>query len=67
PINKNPTPGTGEIPLSDLENTKPKFTRIVLRLPEDILQELKRLSEEEKRSTNSQILYMLEKSLINSR
>ncbi|MDM1717378.1 Arc family DNA-binding protein [Acinetobacter towneri] len=50
-----------------MENTKPKFTRIVLRLPEDILQELKRLSEEEKRSTNSQILYMLEKSLINSR
>lgn len=47
----------------DNDDDKPKQSRFVLRVPEDLMQELKKLSEEEKRSTNSQILYMLEKSI----
>lgn len=52
----------------EADDDKPKLARFVLRVPEEVMRELKKLSEEEKRSTNSQILYMLEKSLtFNSR
>lgn len=58
----------GGISLIEADDDKPKLARFVLRVPEEVMRELKKLSEEEKRSTNSQILYMLEKSLtFNSR
>lgn len=54
--------------MTEADDDKPKLARFVLRAPEEVMRELKKLSEEEKRSTNSQILYMLEKSLtFNSR